>query len=694
MSALEAARARARARKAMQSRSERNADGTYGTPPPEMVTDPRTGMMVDTAAAAERQGSMQGAAVSFLQGAPFVGEYVDEALGLADELIRGRPAKIGTEMVRQSREQFRESNPKTAAGAQIAGGLVGSLPLIAAAAPFASAAAPTSLAGKVAAGTGAGIVSGATEGAVSGYGAGEGDNRASTAQDWGTLGAGVGGVLGMAMPLAASGGRAAARAVRDQVSATPSRIPGISRAASDRVLESLDADGINTSRLQGPDAMISDIGPATRGLLDETVNVSPTGAAVAGRNVADRATRSAGRLNQVFDDVLGGPEGQRAMQRTIREANQPGVKRAYEQAYSTPIDYASNAGRRIEGIMQRLPPQQTRRAMQSAQDVMRYDGLPSPQTLVQIADDGSVSFQRMPNVMELDYIKRGFDGIAQDSIDGLTGRMSSEGQFANRIARDLADAVGDAVPSYRDALLQASDGFTLERAAQIGRRLISRTTNREDVAEWAARATPVEKRTLAQALRSDIDDRMANVRRAVTDGNMDAREAQEALRDMSSRSVREKVSTALGGDQAGRIFDALDEASSALETRAAVATNSRTSGRTEGVRRTQEALQYQPGQVIRDTASGRIVDGPRRVLEGAVGNTAADRGARQDEVYREIAEYLTSNRGPDAVQNAQQVQGLLSAIPSQRASELTFGRGTGAAVGLLGYPSASQYLRQ
>jgi len=398
---------------APQPAAERNPDGTYGAPPPEMVMDPRTGQMVDTAAMAERMGPAQGANINFLQGAPFVGEYADEALGAANEAISGTPAAIGTEAVRQSREQFRESNPKTAMGAQIAGGIAGGLPIAAAAAPVASAAAPASLAGKVGAGILAGGATGAAEGAVSGYGAGTGDDRAKTAQQWGVLGGGVGGALGAGIPLVASGARAGMNAVRDQVSSAPSRIPGMSRPASDRIIESLDADGIDLSRLRGPDAMISDMGPATRGLLDETVNVSPTGAALAGRNVSQRASRSAGRLNEAFDQVLGGPEGQRAIQRALREANQPGVRQAYQEAYSTPIDYAANSGQRIEGILKRLPPRQTQRAMSAAQDMMRYDGLPSPQGLFRVADDGSVSFQRLPNVMELDYIKRAFDGIAQ-----------------------------------------------------------------------------------------------------------------------------------------------------------------------------------------------------------------------------------------------------------------------------------------
>ena len=691
MSSVEAARARARARQRMESR---NPDGTYGQPPAEMVQDTRSGQYVDTAAAAQRMGPAQGANINFLQGAPFVGEFVDEGMGRLDEAVTGRPREVGTAITRQSREQFREDSPGMATAAQVGGGIAGGLPIAAAAAPMAGAMAPAGLLGRIGAGAAAGGATGAVEGAVSGYGAGEGGDRGQTAREYATMGGLLGAGLGGAIPAAASAGRHAYGAVRDAVGATPSRIPGMSRPASNRVLQALEADGVDPSRLRGDTAMPADMGPATRGLLDETVNVSPTGAAIAGRNVGDRAARSAGRLNQVFDDVLGGPEGQQAIQRAIREANQPGVRQAYQQAYATPIDYSSAAGRRIEDLVNRLPGRQARRALEAANDMMRYDGLPSPQGLVSIADDGTATFQRMPNVMEVDYLKRAFDGLAQDSIDGVTGRMSSDGRFANRIARDLADALGDAVPPYREALSQAADGFTLERAAQTGRRLLRSQTMREEVSDWAANATPIERRTLAQALRSDIDEQMANVQRAVSDGNMEAREAQRALRAMSSRSARDKVEAALGDGEAKRIFDALDEASSALETRAAVAANSRTAGRQEGVRRTSEELASQPGQIARDAASGRIGAAPQSALEHLAGNTPADRAARQDALYAEVAEYLTGLQGPQAQAAARQAQGLLSAIPQQQGNALNFGRGTGAAVGLLGHPLGSHMLRE
>ncbi|MCZ4093046.1 hypothetical protein [Sinorhizobium psoraleae] len=47
-----------------------------------------------------------------------------------------------------------------------------------------------------------------------------------------------------------------------------------------------------------------------------------------------------------------------------------------------------------------------------------------------------------------------------------------------------------------------------------------------------------ERRGVAQGIRSQIDEKIANVTRAVQDGNMDAREAIKGLKDLSSRAAR------------------------------------------------------------------------------------------------------------------------------------------------------------
>jgi hypothetical protein len=621
-------------------------------------------------------------ALQFIRGFPFIGEYTDEIAGMMG-------SDADTQRVRNIRDAYGRENPGRALGAQIAGGIAGSVPL---AGPLGSAYGArmqgAGLLQRMAAGGALGGATGAAEGAIAGYGAGDDGDRGQSAMQWGGMGLGIGGLLGAVLPAVGSGASAAYRGIREQVSANPSRIPGMSRTASDRVLAAATADGVDPARVARPGSMMADLGPATAGLLDEAVNTSPTGAALAGRAVGGRAAQASQTLQSTFDDVLGGPQGIRELTRTIDDATRPGIRAAYSQAYSTPIDYSAEAGRRIEDLITRLPARRVRQAVEMATDRMIYDGAPDPQILMRIGDSGSVTFEQLPNVMQLDYIKRAFDEIAQGSLDSF-GRFTPEGQFANRIARDMADALGEAVPAYREALSTASDGFALRRATELGSRLLRSNTTREDVAEWAARATPVERNALALSLRSDIDERMAQVTRAVSDGNMDAREAQGILRAMSSRSARTKLEEALGPQGAGRIMDALDDAAQALELRASVATNSRTAGRAEGVRRTREALGSEPGQLGRDALSGRLLSSGRGLLESMAGNTPADRAARMDDAYREIAEYLTRSGS-----QAPALQGLLATAPQVQQQAINFGRNAATAVGLGAYPGASQSLRR
>lgn len=114
--------------------------------PEGMVYDPQTGGYVDTALAAQRGGAAGGLATSYLGGTPFVGSYVDEAAGAIDRALTGANPEIAQETVRQAQQQFCESNSKAALGASIAGGVVGSLPMLAAA-PAVAASAPASMGG-------------------------------------------------------------------------------------------------------------------------------------------------------------------------------------------------------------------------------------------------------------------------------------------------------------------------------------------------------------------------------------------------------------------------------------------------------------------------------------------------------------------------------------------------------------------
>jgi hypothetical protein len=663
--------------------------------PPEMVFDPRTGGFVDTALAAQRMGSEQGANLSFLSGILGGGEFVDEGLGAVDAFFSDRSPEIATQTARESRSQFGEANPIQSTVLPIVGGITSALPAAAVGLPALAARAPSSLLGRLGLGSLLGGTGGAIEGAIQGAGAADEGDRGRGAQQ-GALVGGLGGAIfgGAAVP-AAAGGRKVADFLIDQFGKGTRRVPGLSKEASDQVLLRLQADqaaGATRPISGDPGAMVVDASPSLQSLLDQSVNVSPAGAGVASVRVAERSAQAGRNLQTTFDEVMGGPEGIRTLSKTIRDDARPATRAAYTEAYSTPIDYAAPEGRAIESLLGRLPKKTTQSAIEAANDRMRFDGL-GGQILAEIGDDGAVVFREMPNVIQLDYIKRAFSEIAEGGVDPLTGKISPDGAFARKVAREIRGTLGDAVPSYRTALSTASDGLSLQSATETGTRLLSPNVTREVISEWAEGATDVERRALASGLRSNIDERMANVSRAVTSGDIDAVEARKVLRDMSSRAARTKMETALGKESADQIFESLDRAQQALLVQAGIAKGSQTAGRLQGDTLLRESLATSPGQIARDIASGGVVSGPRQVLAAAAGNTPLNQAARQEGVQREIADYLTGLQGQEAAGAVEHLGGILQRQPgaTQQAGQL--GQEFGGTTGLLGYLLATQNQR-
>ena len=209
---------------------------------------------------------------------------------------------------------------------------------------------------------------------------------------------------------------------------------------------------------------------------------------------------------------------------------------------------------------------------------MQAVGVRNRQILADIAEDGTVIFREMPNVQQLDYIKRALGEMGAEAVDQF-GRRTGEGNRAADLARSLKAALVDAVPEYGAAVRLGGDKIERDLALRLGGDLLKPGTTREMVAE-AFDGMSQEARTAAmQGLRSSIDDTLANVKRAVGSGNMEAREAGLLLRNMSSRANREKVAMLLGDEQAARLFAELDQATTAFELRAATATNSKTFAR-------------------------------------------------------------------------------------------------------------------
>lgn len=603
--------------------------------------------------AREPIGTGRGLARAAFQGLTFgTGDELAAAVGAT--LDRGSEQPWGDrygERLSSEREalsQFREEQPWLAYPAEIAGAVPTAVAM-----PGAMVGRGMSLGARMLAGLGIG----AGQGAAYGFAAGEDgpEQRATSAG----IGGAMGGTIGAAAPAVGQGLRSAAGHLASRSAA---RNIGTTRPAFEALRRTLDPDAAARIRAAGPDAMLADAGPSMRTVLDTTVQRSGPAGTVAREAVERRAAAAGQQTRAALDRSLGRPEGVRSVERGLRQGTAAARGSAYDSAYRQPIDYSGQTGQQIERIVRERVPAS---AINRANALMRAEGERSRQILFRMADDGTVQFERLPDVRQIDYITRGLNEVAERADGaGRLGGQTQTGRVYQNLSRDLRGLTREAVPEYATALDTAAEPLAARQALQFGNRMLSRSVTRDEVAETVGRMSRAERSMAAQGVRSQIDEAMANVRRAMTDTNMDAREAVTAMRDLSSRANREKMRALLGREEADALYRTLDQASSALDLRAGVASGSRTFARTA----TDETIRGQRGGVVDMALEGRPLAAGRAAWQGVTGRTPAAQARMDDATYQELARLLTGPRGPEAVTLAERL--MQSPMPGQQGEQL------------------------
>jgi hypothetical protein len=622
--------------------------------PEGMVFHPATNRMVDAKALAEQATPGGSWAASAVKGIPFIGEYADEVTGwlAGSNDTANHPNEspdLTTQVMRESADTFKDNNPKTATALQI-GASLSALP---AAVSYAPALIPQGarLGTQALIGAGLGAGTGAVEGAVSGFGEGEDDNRMQSAADRAKFSAVAGGVVGALAPYASKAISSVTNTVMDNATVkSAARKLGYDQDASAIVARTMKADdalgpdGMKRLAQGGDDAMLADAGPSAAGLLDIAMQKAGPSARLARLAIEKRAETAGNKLRGTMDLVLGRPPGMNQAGRDIAAKSAAARKTAYNAAYAQPIDYAKSSGRQIESVFARTPPSILKAAIDEANDEMISLGLRNQQIMANIADDGRVTFKSMPNMRQVDELKKALNKIGAQ-VDDL-GRPVPAAIRARRLATELRDAAKKAVPEYEKAVQLGGDKIAEDNALRLGNDLLRQNTTREEVAEAVKDMSDADRRQLALGLRQHIDDLMANVRQSISDPNMDAREAAKALVELSSRSAREKVTMALGEKRAKPLFTELERVQAALGLKAATATNSKTFARQE----VAKDIEGRERSVYDAALEGRPMEVPRRAWQAVTGATPAVRHATEQRVYAEIAKILTGRTGPEAIQ--------------------------------------------
>ena len=541
------------------------------------------------------------------------------------------------EEVRGKDKAAQEANPKTYLAGQVLGGIgaargLGRLGLTGSS----IVGAPASLGGRVALGAGEGAAYGGLYGAGSGEGAG---GRATEALKNGALGMVVGGAL----PVVAQGASSAYRNIADRLAAgRVARDAGVNPEVARTLSQVLDADGtlgpqgMANMQRAGNESMLADAGPNARSVLDAAIQRGGPGAVSARRAIDERVARGAQDITTALDDTLGPPQGVFSAREGIRTSTAGARGDAYRAAYGQPINYADPRGQTIEQLIKTRVPQS---AINEANALMRVEGASSKQILAKVADDGTVVFETLPDVQQLDYITRGLNEIAKKGeAAGAMGGQTALGRAYEGLSREIRSTLRDVVPEYGQALDVAADAIGQSKAVELGSKALSPSMARDQFADAVEGMSAAERRGVAQGIRSQIDEKIANVTRAVQDGNMDAREAIKGLKDFSSRAARDKLVTLLGEEQAAALTNELDRVATSFELRASVAENSKTYARQAVSGRIDEMTA--PG-AVGTLAQGKPLNAVQRVAQALTGQTPEAITGRQNAIYSDIADFLT-----------------------------------------------------
>jgi hypothetical protein len=223
----------------------------------------------------------------------------------------------------------------------------------------------------------------------------------------------------------------------------------------------------------------------------------------------DSSTRVGEQIDTAFGKPIDAFKSRKEADELARKVNKP----AYEAAYAQPIDYASDTGQNIEGLIKERVPSS---AVKAANDLMRLEGAPeSKQIMAHIEDNGTVKYETMPDVMQVDYITRALNDIAKkEEGAGAMGGITQKGRAYQGLAKDLRENLRTAVPEYDTALNGAGKFIRGNNAHEEGLSFLDLISNKNaDPKEVGSTLnnlekvyTPDEKRLFGEGIAADIKE--------------------------------------------------------------------------------------------------------------------------------------------------------------------------------------------
>lgn len=587
--------------------------------------------------------SLNSSASGMASGIPIVGDYLNEGLNKAEAGLRSLwgPETYEEELagVHAREKADIAANPGTHKAAEIAGGVYGTAPLMAAAPTmFGAGAAP--LLTRTGWSVGSGLaLGGADAGVRSG-----GDKNAML---WG---AGTGALTGLAGPFA---GAAIGKGVRAGMNyfgdSAAARAAGATRDTVQRLYNSILGDGMDAAALRakfdklGPNGSWMDVAPGPEGLAGGLANEVGEGGQIVRKFLNDRAAGANTRLRTAVDDTMG-PNVIPAQVEAEIAGNEAMFAPRYRQVFqgagpydSTPIAnalddtiIASRGGRRAA----------TRDVRQWIND---ENGLPTQDPRLLHETRMSIDSARPVSP----------DSRAQGAFDEARGFID--------------DALRDAVPGIKEQDAAFAELQRQRQGFSRGQQVLDsgRTSPRP-----AELANEIQQAALPQAPEqigpSAVPFRMKQGARAeidrVTGTNINDTAALKREIQGQGDWNRDRIGSLFGEDNANRLFDAVDAESVFANTRNRVTSNSESARRLANQRALagdgeavplEQAFSYNG---IKGLATAKAVNVGKKLIENA--KTPGEEAAAID-----LARALTSNN-PALIDAVMRRQSLSTSSPT------------------------------
>ena len=515
-------------------------------------------------------------------------------------------------------------------------------------------------------------IAGVPIGAADGFTRAEGANRVPAS---GT-GAVLGGIGGAASPYLGAGiGKVAETGGNYLKRNAHLKNLGLSPDSARMVLRSMNADdvgseGVDRLRRAGPNAMLADAGPSAAALLDATIQRNGPGSSAARSAVDGRVNSAARSMRGLLNATLGPATGVKRRRDAIYAATQPWRSASYGAAYSDAIDYSTPQGQELLNLMARTRPGYIREVNAR----LKEEGHVSSQIKVSMNDDGTLTYERLPDVKFIDQLTRILNG--KSKTVGREGDADNAMRIGN-LAKSIRDNLRSANPSYDDALKEGRIPIRLTEATDTGTKILNDKFTREMLEAELKNLPQAERQAMMGGLRDQIDEIMGNVRKTAGDPTAEPQQLQRMLGILTTDNNKQKMSMLLGPQAARRFYRSLDEMNSAAMLRQRTRLGSPTGPRavlTQAMRDSRDnslinAAVTEPSRImpiLRQKLSGRD---PLAALEA------------DDAVSGEIANFLTQRRGVAAERFLPTLRSVMDARSANRVSGVRAARKT--ASGLL-----------